>query len=93
VWVLLRGLPRDQSNAWRDGNWTQQDELHARLIESIDFWGWTAAVIAGAGNIVPKPRPVWHPDRTMPDTDPVPRQVANDPAEIARFFARHVNPN
>lgn len=88
--MLLRGLPRT-SMTWRNGNWSQQDELLARLIESVDFWGWISACQHGAGKVVPKPEPVWHPDR--PGSEPQHRPATTDPREINRFFRQFLNPN
>lgn len=89
--MLLRGLPPD-SGTWKQTNWTIQDELQARTVENIDYWGWVAACQHGGGNIVPRPEPFWHPDRPgmrPPEAKP----KTNDPAAIAAFFAQHMNPN
>lgn len=91
VWVLLRGLP-PESLTWRQGTWTLRDELMARTVENIDYWGWVAACQHGGGDIVPRPEPFWHPDRPGSEP-PAATPKVNDPQVIARFFAQHMNPN
>lgn len=86
--MLLRGLPPD-SNVWRNGYWTQQDELLARVIEAVDWWGWVSAYQRGGSKAFPKPPgPVTHPDR--PGIEPPEPPATKNPVEIARFFATHL---
>lgn len=84
----MTGLPADAAS-WRDGNWSQQDELLARLIENVDRWGRYAAAQRGARRSeLPDPEWIVHPDR--PGFE-VSKKPAASASEIGRFFARHMN--
>lgn len=65
-------------------NWSQQDELAARMVETVDLWGRQISILLGAkGWKLPKPEQVKHPDRQQ---KPTKKPIEKDPNAIARWL-------
>lgn len=77
---------------WRQDKpgWVLDNELLARLIETVDLWGRIQTDLAAGKRVgVPGPVRIEHPDRPRPVEMQKPK-VTTDPAVIQAWFNKHV---
>lgn len=86
--ALLRGLP-EEAATWRGNIWTLRDEMTAKTLEGIDWWGRHIAGALGmkdAGKSQPMQLVVAEA-RTAAIAPPKPK-VETNPDVIQAFFAK-----